>query len=80
MFGRAAGIDVIEKNKEMKLKTLPKNAEEFTATRLKKLEQDHEGEKASSVGNEIRKVMQNTTYSMAPYASHTIYFTESMVH
>lgn len=58
VFGRAAGIDVIEKNKEMKLKTLPKNAEEFTATRLKKLEQDHEGEKASSVGNEIRKVMQ----------------------
>lgn len=58
VFGRAAGIDVIEKNKEMKLKTLPKNAEEFTATRLKKLEQDHEGEKASSVGNKIRKVMQ----------------------
>ena len=58
VFGRAAGIDVINKNKEIKHKKLPENAAEMTLARLAKLERVGKGEDPRSIGNEIRKVMQ----------------------
>ncbi|MDC0422723.1 succinate dehydrogenase flavoprotein subunit [Methylophilaceae bacterium] len=59
VFGRAAGINVIENSKNKILKTLPDNAGESTIKRLESLEDKRNGEDPRSVGNEIREVMQD---------------------
>lgn len=59
VFGRAAGINVIENSKNKVLKTLPDNAGESTIKRLESLEDKRNGEDPRSVGNEIREVMQD---------------------
>ena len=58
VFGRAAGIDVINRCKNNPLKKLPSNAGDITVKRLSLLEQGQSGEDPRAVGNEIRKVMQ----------------------
>ena len=58
VFGRAAGIDVINRCKNNPLKKLPNNAGDITVKRLSLLEQGQSGEDPRAVGNEIRKVMQ----------------------
>ncbi|MBT3513651.1 MAG: FAD-binding protein, partial [Nitrosomonadales bacterium] len=58
VFGRAAGIDVINRCKNNPLKKLPSNASDITIERLSLLEQGQSGEDPRAVGNEIRKVMQ----------------------
>ena len=58
VFGRAAGIDVINRCKNNPLKKLPSNAGDITVKRLSLLEQGQNREDPRAVGNEIRKVMQ----------------------
>ena len=58
VFGRAAGIDVINRCKNNPLKKLPSNAGDITVKRLSLLEQGQNSEDPRAVGNEIRKVMQ----------------------
>ena len=58
VFGRAAGIDVINRCKNNPLKKLPNNAGDITVKRLSLLEQGQSGEDPRAVGNEIRKAMQ----------------------
>jgi succinate dehydrogenase / fumarate reductase flavoprotein subunit len=58
VFGRAVGIDVIDKSKNNTLKELPVNAGQTTIDRLELLEKKAEGEDPRTIGNEIRRVMQ----------------------
>ena len=58
VFGRAAGIDVIDKCKKHDLKPLPRDAGEITVKRLGLIESKEGGENPRTIGNEIRKVMQ----------------------
>ena len=60
VFGRAAGLSIINNSKNNKKhKDLPKNCEEFTLDRLNKLEKNKGGENSKMVGDELRKVMQD---------------------
>ena len=58
VFGRAAGIDVIDKCKKHDLKPLRRDAGEITVKRLGLIESKEGGENPRTIGNEIRKVMQ----------------------
>ena len=59
VFGRAAGLNIIENSKNKKHKPLPEDALEFTLNRLNKIELNSDGENSKEVGSELRGVMQD---------------------
>ena len=58
VFGRAAGLHIVANSKKNKIKKLPLDAGQVTLKRLKKLESQVDGEDPRSLGNELRKTMQ----------------------
>jgi len=58
VFGRAAGLHIAKKIKVRHHKVLPKNAAEFTLSRIDELNKRKDGEDPRKVGDEMRKVMQ----------------------
>ncbi|MFH4354570.1 MAG: succinate dehydrogenase flavoprotein subunit [Neisseriaceae bacterium] len=59
VFGRAAGEQMIEFIRNYgPYKTLPKDACDFTRSRLERLEQQTQGESVSSLRNELQKTVQ----------------------
>ncbi len=58
VFGRAAGLHIVANSKKNKIKKLPLDAGQATLKRLKKLESQVDGEDPRSLGNELRKTMQ----------------------
>jgi succinate dehydrogenase / fumarate reductase flavoprotein subunit len=59
VFGRAAGLNIIKNSNNKKHKPLPKDAAEFTLSRLNKIEINTDGENPKEVGDELRKIMQD---------------------
>lgn len=58
VFGRAAGLNILEKTSKNKIKKLPDNVGQETLQRLEKLESNQNGETARALGNELRNAMQ----------------------
>lgn len=58
VFGRAAGLNILEKSSKNKIKKLPGNVGQETLQRLEKLESNQNGETARALGNELRNSMQ----------------------
>jgi succinate dehydrogenase / fumarate reductase flavoprotein subunit len=58
VFGKAAGDHIIKNLKVKKIKDLPKNVGQRTLNRINKLEQGEGDEDPRSLGNELRREMQ----------------------
>ncbi len=59
VFGRAAGLNIINNSSDKKLKPVPKNAADFTLNRLNQIETNTNGENPKEVADELRKIMQD---------------------
>ena len=58
VFGKAAGEHIVLNSSKQKLKDLPKDATDKTLNRLNSLEQGDNHEDVRSLGNELRRTMQ----------------------
>ncbi len=58
VFGKAAGEHIVLNSSKQKLKDLPKDAADKTLNRLNSLEQGDNHEDVRSLGNELRRTMQ----------------------